>query len=51
MPDTAYYQGCRSWVDLEQPLPTEGATPVLPPEALADLHRQLDLLLQPTALA
>ena len=51
IPDTAYYQGFRSWVDLDSALPTDGATPVLPAEALEDLHRQLDLLLQPTALA
>src|SRR5205807_4987516 len=23
LPDTAYYQGCRSWVELERELPTE----------------------------
>src|SRR5262249_44922305 len=51
LPETAYSQGCRSWVELERDLPTEGATPVLPEKALEDLHRQLDLLLNPTALA
>ncbi len=51
LPDTAYYQGCRSWVELERALPTEGATPVLPEDDLRDLHRQLDLLLAPTAHA
>jgi hypothetical protein len=51
LPDTTYYQGCRSWVELERGLPTDGATPVLPEKALEDLHRQLDLLLNPTALA
>jgi hypothetical protein len=49
--DTAYYQGCRSWVDLERELPTEGATQVWPEKKLEDLHRQLDMLLNPTALA
>ena len=51
LPDTAYYQGCRSWVELERELPTEGATPVLTEERMRDLRRSLDLLLNPTALA
>jgi hypothetical protein len=51
LPDTAYYQGCRSWVELERALPTEGAAPVLGDEAMRDLHQNLDLLLNPTALA
>jgi hypothetical protein len=51
LPDTAGYQGCRSWVELERELPTAGATPVLPESASRDLHRSLDLLLNPTALA
>jgi hypothetical protein len=49
--DTAHYQGCRSWVELDKELPTEGATPVLSEEAMRDLHQTLDLLLNPTALA
>jgi hypothetical protein len=49
--DTPYYQGCKSWVELERELPTEGATPVLTEEAMEDLHRQLSILLNPTALA
>jgi hypothetical protein len=49
--DTAYYQGCKSWIELERELPTEGATPVLPEKALDDLHHQLDMLLNPIALA
>jgi hypothetical protein len=44
-------QGCRSWVELDRPLPTTGATPVLSDEAIRDLHHSLDLLLNPTALA
>jgi hypothetical protein len=51
LPDTAYYQGCRSWVELERDLPTEGAKPVVPDQDLRDLHHSLDLLLNPTALA
>jgi hypothetical protein len=44
------YRGCKSWVELEQALPTEGATPVLGEQALEDLREALDLLLNPTAL-
>ena len=33
LPETAYYAGCRSWVELERELPTDGATPVLSDEA------------------
>ena len=39
------YAGCRSWVTLEQPLPTTGAEPVLDEAAfarrLAEIHRRL----------
>jgi hypothetical protein len=48
--DTEYYRGCRSWVELDRDLPTDGATAVLSEWDLEDLHRQLDLLLNPTAL-
>jgi hypothetical protein len=49
--ETAYYQGCRSWVELERELPTDGATPILGDQAMRDLHHNLDVLLNPTALA
>jgi hypothetical protein len=51
LPDTPYYQGCRSWVELEKDLPTEGAVPVWSDERIERLHRNLDLILNPTALA
>jgi len=51
LPDTSAYQGCRSWVELERALPVQGAVPVLTDEAMRELHRSLDLLLNPTALA
>jgi hypothetical protein len=51
LPDTAEYQGCRSWVELDRALSTAGAMPVLPESDLKDLHQNLDLLLNPTALA
>ncbi len=51
LPDTARYQGCKSWVELDRPLPTDGAVPVLPESDLEDLHKSLDLLLNPTAFA
>jgi hypothetical protein len=49
--DTAYYAGCRSWVELERALPTEGAIPVLGDEAFRDLLTTLDRVLNPIALA
>jgi hypothetical protein len=51
LPDTPYYAGCKSWVELERELPTEGATPVLDEAAFHELLRRLDFLLKPTALA
>jgi hypothetical protein len=51
LPERPEYQGCKSWVELERALPTEGATPVLGDRAIKDLHHSLDLLLNPTALA
>jgi len=49
--DTPKYQGCKSWVHLDRALPTVGSTPVLSDERYANVQRQLDLLLTPTALA
>ena len=51
IPDTAYYAGCKSWVDLERAVPTDGAVPVLSDDAFRDVERLLDLLLPPTAFA
>ncbi len=51
LPDTASYAGCRSWVELERELPTEAAVPLLNDAEFDDRRRQLDQLLNPTALA
>jgi hypothetical protein len=51
MPELASYAGCRTWVELEHELPTEGATPVLSDPQFDDLRRRLDDVLKPTALA
>jgi hypothetical protein len=51
IPDTAEYAGCRSWVELDQELPTDGATPVLNEEAFHEVLRTLDRLLEPSAWA
>ena len=51
LPEIAAYAGCRSWVELERELPTEGATPVLAEEAFRNVLRSLDARLNPTALA
>jgi hypothetical protein len=49
--DTTDYQGCRSWVELEEALPTQSSSPVLSDKDYHDLQRSLDMLLTPTALA
>ncbi len=51
LPETAYYAGCRSWVELERELPTDGAAPVLSDEAFLEVRNRLDRLLRPTAMA
>jgi hypothetical protein len=51
LPETANYAGCRSWVELDRELSTEGATPVLSDKAFDDVLRTLDRLLEPTAFA
>jgi len=51
LPDNNYYAGCRSWVDLQRELPTEGATPVVDDAAFQELLRELNTLLKPTAFA
>ena len=51
LPETEYYHGCKSWVELERPLSTDGAVPVLEQRALDDLLQNLNILLRPTALA
>lgn len=45
------YDGCRSWVELERPIATDGSAPVLSDADFHLVNRQLDLLLSPTALA
>jgi hypothetical protein len=50
LPDTPGYAGCRTWVELQRELPTEGATPVLSDEAFREVLRELDRRLKPTAL-
>jgi hypothetical protein len=51
LPETAYYAGCKSWVELEKDLPTDGAVPVLTDEQFRDELRKIEAILQPTALA
>jgi hypothetical protein len=48
--DDPTYAGCRSWVRLEQALPTEGATPILDDAVFASFERDLANRLNPTAL-
>ena len=49
--ETADQRGCKSWVTLEHPLPTDPATPILTDKEYADVQMSLDLLLTPTAFA
>jgi hypothetical protein len=49
--DLPEYAGCRSWVELAQSLPTEGAKPVVDDESFHNLQRTLDKILTPTAYA
>ncbi|MBV9126200.1 MAG: DUF1802 family protein [Planctomycetes bacterium] len=49
--NTREYEGCRTWVELERALPTEGAQPVLNDESFREVLRTLDAVLNPTALA
>lgn len=51
VPESPAYAGCKSWVELERALPTDGAVPVWDDEQFRDLLRSLDGLLNPTALA
>jgi hypothetical protein len=45
LPDTPYYAGCKSWVELEQELPTTGAIPVLDDAEFDNVRRSLQRLL------
>jgi hypothetical protein len=49
--ETPVYHGCKSWVELEHPLSTEGAKPVIDDAAFKDVMRKLDIILEPTAFA
>jgi hypothetical protein len=51
LPESAEYAGCKSWVELDRELPTEGAMPVLDDEAFREVLLTLDRLLEPTAYA
>jgi hypothetical protein len=49
--ETPVYHGCKSWVELEQPLSTDGAKPVLDDAAFNEVMHKLNIILQPTAFA
>jgi hypothetical protein len=49
LPEASEYEGCRSWVELDRALPTDGAAPVLNDQSLKDVQESLSLLLNPTA--
>jgi hypothetical protein len=45
LPESLDYAGCRTWVELERPQTTEGATPVLTDDAFRDFLLTFDRLL------
>jgi hypothetical protein len=45
------YDGCRSWVELEKPLSTEGSAPVLSDADFRLVQKQVDMILSPSAFA
>ena len=49
--DTPAYQGCKSWVTLDQPWSTEGSVPVLADKDYQDVKWHLEMLLNPTGTA
>jgi hypothetical protein len=49
LPVVASYGGCKSWIDLEQDVETEGATPVLSKEAFNDKLNQFHAALDSVA--
>jgi hypothetical protein len=51
LPDTPFFAGCKSWVDLGRDLPTTGAAPVLDETTFDAIVNTLDRILEPTALA
>ncbi len=51
VPDRPAYQGCHSWVELDEGLSVEGSVPVLDDAAYRDVLQNLDLILNPTAMA
>jgi hypothetical protein len=48
--ETPSYAGCKSWVELAQPLSTDGAAPVLTETVFAEQAKQIDAALKPSAL-
>jgi hypothetical protein len=49
--ETPALAGCKSWVELVRPLPTNDSRPVLEEHAFNDVLKKLDLLLEPPAYA
>ncbi|MBN9519586.1 DUF1802 family protein [bacterium] len=45
VPDRNEYAGCKTWVDLVDDVPTDGATPVMSDAAFADYARVVDAVL------
>ena len=49
--ETADYEGCKTWVELERELPDDGASPILDSRTYAGILEEIDRILNPTAFA
>ncbi len=49
--ETPAYVGCKSWVELADPLDTAGSTAVLGDKDYQDVKWNLEMLLEPSGLA
>jgi hypothetical protein len=45
LPETAEYAGCRSWVELDRALPTDGAIPAMQEAPFTEVVQRLDCVL------
>ena len=51
LPETAEYDGCKTWVELERELSDDNAVPVLDPRSYATILEEIDRILHPTMFA
>ena len=51
LPETAEYEGCKTWIQLERALSDADATPILDARAYASILEEIEQILNPTAFA